>query len=174
MKSRGAPPISIGVATMVGVKFGVARRRGAARACGRNSSASVTAATGLKQSKFRGAADIDLASGGKSHAGLAGMDGDDAAVHDEHARRARRSSVRGSGAAFDGNVIAFHAANCAGRRLLSASWREARNETSEQQEEQRQIPAGARMRWRFSCASELETQLRNGHLPGSPILYSSE
>jgi hypothetical protein len=96
---------------------------------------------GLKQGKFRRAADIDFASAGESHAGLAGVDGDYAAIHNEHARRARRSSVCCCGAAFDRNVIAFDAANCAGRRLLSLRGRQPRNETSEQQEKQRQAPA---------------------------------
>lgn len=77
------------------------------------------------------------------------MDGDYAAVHNEHARRTRRSSVCRRRATFDRNVIAFHAANSSGRSLLSSSRRKTRNETSEQQEKQRQVPMGARMRGHY-------------------------
>src|SRR5712671_3617742 len=100
------------------------------------------------------------------------MDSDYAAVHNEHAWRARRSSVCRRGAALDGNIITFHAADRAGRNLLGPNRREARNETSEQQEKQRQAATGARVRGHYR-ANELEL---GEHRPPSrsPILYSSE
>jgi len=101
---------------------------------------------GLKQSKFRRAADIDFAAAGKSHSRLTGVDGDYAAIHNEHAGRAGCGSVCCRRAAFDGNVIAFYAADRARwRRLLGAERREARSESSEKQEEERQASANARI-----------------------------
>jgi len=128
--------------------------------------------SGLKQSEFRRATDIEFTSAGKRHAGLARMDGDYAAVHNEHARSAGSSPVCGGGPAFDGNVIALDAADRARRRrLLGAERRETKNEASEQKEGQQQA-TDTPMRGYYS-ASELEL---SGHWPSSrsPILYSSE